>query len=75
MSNNFITNNMKIGISISDFRFTPNGYGSYIVKYTSPTTGKHWICSTNDMPLIDNTKNAAYPKVKDLETLKRRCKA
>lgn len=66
---------MKIGISISDFRFTPNGYGSYIVKYTSPITDKHWICSTNDMPLIDNTKNAAYPKIKDLEILKRRCKA
>lgn len=66
---------MKIGISISDFRFTPNGYGHYKVKYISPITHKEWTCIINDMPLIDATKNAAYPKVKDLQILKRRCKA
>lgn len=61
-------------ISIHDFDFRLIGYGHYKVKYTSPATGKTWVTTTNDMPLIDATKNADNPKVKDLEILKRMCK-
>ena len=57
-------------ISISDFSFLPSGYGHYRVTYTSPITGKQWTNVTNDMPLIDATKNADEPKRKDLEELK-----
>ena len=60
-----------MNISISDFSFQFAGYGHYKVKYTSPATGKSWTTTTNDMPLIDCTKNADDPKKKDLEILKR----
>lgn len=40
----------------------------------SPATGKRWTTTTNNMPLIDATKNAEEPKRKDLEELKRICK-
>ncbi len=59
---------------ISDFMFMPSGYGHYKVTYTSPVTGKKWQTITNDMPLIDATKNADDPKRADLEQLKRICK-
>lgn len=49
-------------ISNSDFSFMPSGYGHYKVTYTSPVTGKKWTTVTNDMPLIDATKNADEPK-------------
>lgn len=62
-------------ISISDFEFTFWGYGHYKVTYTSPVTRKRWSTVTNDMPLIDVTKNADEPKKKDLETLKRLAKS
>ena len=57
-------------ISISDFSFVFSGYGHYRVTYTSPITGKQWTKVTNDMPLIDATKNCDEPKQKDLESLK-----
>lgn len=57
-------------VSLSDFRFAPAGYGHYKVTYTSPVTGKAWTATTNNMPLIDLTKNADEPKRKDLEALK-----
>lgn len=57
-------------ISISDFSFSPSGYGHYKVTYTSPVTGKTWSKTTSNMPLIDATKNADEPKRKDLEALK-----
>jgi hypothetical protein len=62
-------------ISISDFDFTFSGYGHYRVTYTSPVTGKSWTTVTNDMPLIDSTKNSDEPKKNDLETLKRIAKS
>ena len=60
--------------TISDFQFIFSGHGHYRVIYTSPVTGKKWIKVTNDMPLIDLTKNEENPKRKDLETLKFICK-
>jgi len=57
--------------NLSDFRFTPSGYGHYKVTYTSPITGKTWTKITNDMPLVDATKNADEPTQKALNELKR----
>ena len=65
---------MKTKISITDFSFISSGYGHYKVTYTSPNTFKTWTTVTNNMPLIDATKNAEEPKIKDLERLKRVCK-
>ena len=65
---------MKRKISIWDFDFEFAGYGHYKVTYTSPATGKRWTKTTNNMPLIDATKNEDEPKRKDLEELKRVCK-
>jgi hypothetical protein len=60
--------------TISDFTFVFAGYGHYTVTYTSPITGKKWTHTTNNMPLIDNTKNSDNPKQNELECLKRMCK-
>jgi hypothetical protein len=68
------TKDMRAKTSIYDFSFMRSGYGHYKVTYTSPVTGKQWTATTNDMPLIDATKNADEPKRRDLETLKRVCK-
>lgn len=65
---------MASKISKSDFTFQFSGYGHYRVTYQSPTTGKIWTTVTNNMPLIDATKNEDYPKKKDLEMLKFICK-
>lgn len=62
---------MNTTISLSDFRFQFVGYGHYKVTYISPMTGIEWVKTTNDMPLIDATKNAECPKIKDLQALKR----
>lgn len=62
---------MKSSVSLYDFSFQFAGYGHYKVTYTSPVTGKKWTTTTNDMPLIDATKNTSEPKKVDLETLKR----
>lgn len=60
--------------TINDFRFQLSNYGHYKVTFESPVTGKTWSMLTNDMPLIDATKNEDNPKQKDLETLKFLCK-
>ncbi len=58
-------------ISLSDFRFEFSGYGHYLVTYTSPVTGKKWVKLISNMSLIDNTKNADYPKKCHLNDLKK----
>lgn len=65
---------MTTSIKLSDFTFQFAGYGHYKVTYTSPNTGKQWTATTNNMPLIDATKNAELPLVKNLKQLKRVCK-
>jgi hypothetical protein len=57
-------------LQITDFTFSFAGYGHYKVTFTSPYTGKQWTRTTDNMPLIDATKNADNPKLKDLESLK-----
>jgi hypothetical protein len=59
-------------ISINDFEFEWCGYSHYKVTYTSPKTWNKWTRVTNDMRLIDSTKNeGAFAKKKDLNNLKR----
>lgn len=65
---------MKRRISISDFSFKFAGYGHYKVTYTSPVTGKSWARTTDNMPLIDETKNDENPTQRALNQLKRFCK-
>lgn len=55
-----------------DFRFL--GRGAYNVTYTSPNTGKQWSNIITDMEIIDATKKTDYPKIKDLNILKRMVK-
>lgn len=59
----------------TDFRFLYAGYGAYYIIYTSPKTSKQYKAYTNNMPLLDATKNTENPKIKDLQELKRVCKA
>ena len=66
---------MKAKTKYSDFTFKFSGYGHYKVTHTSPTTGRQWSTTTSNMPLIDMTKNADYPKMCDLNLLKRICKS
>jgi len=61
-------------ISIYHFDFTFAGHGHYKVTYTSPKTGKQWTKTTDNMQLIDDTKNSDNPKIKDLNRLKSVCK-
>ena len=62
-------------INITDFEFTFINYGTYMVTYISPCTGKRWSTVTHDMVLIDKTKFEINPKKKDLNELKKLCKA
>jgi hypothetical protein len=66
---------MRANISICDFDFRIVGHGHYRVTYTSPVTFKTWTAVTDDMTLIDATKNADAPLIKDLKALKRVCKS
>lgn len=61
-------------ISISDFEFQFLGYGTYKIVYTSPKTGIYHTNITNNMVMIDSTKNCSNPKIKDLNDLKSFCK-
>lgn len=58
-------------ISKYDFKFKSEGYGHYKVTYTSPITSKSWTRTINDMMMIDAVKNTEYPKIKDMEWLKK----
>jgi hypothetical protein len=61
-------------IEITDFKFRCAGYGHYQVTYRSPKTGAEFTTVTDNMPLIDKTRNSENPKQKDLTTLKKLCK-
>ena len=65
---------MKAKIKKTDFRFRPYGYGHYYVTYISPKTNKEWTCYTDDMPLIDCTRNTEEPEQGNLKYLKNICK-
>ena len=63
-----------IKTTITDFQFIFTGRGHYKVTYTSPVTFKKWAATTSNMPLIDATKGAEYPKRTELNRLKALCK-
>jgi hypothetical protein len=65
---------MRKLLEITDFTFEFTGYGHYLVTYKLKTTGKKYRATTNNMRLIDATKNCENPKMKDLLELKRICK-
>ena len=54
---------------LSDFRFVPAGYGHVKVKYVDPRTGQVYTKTTDNMSLIDKTKNADEPTQEDLDRL------
>ncbi len=68
--------NTKTKICKSNFDFEFQGRGAYKVRYRSDITGKctPWKYIT-EMTVIDKTKNAEYPLIKDLTDLKRLCKS
>jgi len=57
-----------------DFRFLFNGRGHYKVIYTSPKTLKEFSTITDNMQLIDATKNCESPTQANLIHLKKLCK-
>ena len=65
---------MQRSISIYDFTFWPLSFDRYEVTFESRATGKQWVTITWDKELINATQNAAYPKIKDLNRLKKLCK-
>ena len=65
---------MTQSLKLSDVNFQFAGYGHYQVTYTSPVTLKSFTITTNNMSIIDDTKNADEPKKCDLLELKRICK-
>ena len=72
-----LTSGKKSGkerVSLLDFTFEFRGYGHYRVIYESPKTYKRWSIVTDDMPLVDATKNSEGPTQKDLNRLKALCK-
>lgn len=58
-------------IQRKDFDFRFSGHGHYKVTYRSPVTGKEWSRVTDNMPLVDATRNEERPLKKDLEHLRR----
>lgn len=57
--------------SIADFKFVFAGYGHYLIYYTAPATGQIFKRLTDDMPLIDATKNTEEPLQADIDKLLR----
>lgn len=66
---------MKRKTEKQDFGFKFQGYGHYLVTYTSPVTLKKWSAILNDMPLIDAVKYEDEPLRKNLNALKRMVKS
>ena len=63
----------RIKLSLNHFRFEFSGHGHYKVVYTNPINFKQFSTVTNDMQLIDATKNSDQPKFSNLIRLKKLC--
>lgn len=66
---------MKRKTEKQDFEFKFQGYGHYLVTYTSPVTLKQWRAVLNDMPLINVVRYEDKPARKNLNALKRMVKS
>ena len=64
----------KYNAKLADFIFVPSGYGHYKVTYQQPSGKKPYTATIDDMKLIDATKGTDFPKVKDLNELRRQIK-
>ena len=64
----------SIKVSQIDFSFQYANYGIWKVTYTSPNTGEKWSAGITDLELIEKTRNARFPKDKDLRKLLKICK-
>lgn len=65
------SNKLRLG----NFTFNFAGHGHYKVTFQSSVTKKTWTITTNNMPLIDATRNNPFDyKMKDLVELKKLCK-
>ena len=61
----------RVRISLTDFVFTPNGNGCYIVSYQSPVSFVIWSAYIYDMALIYDTNfSGDFVKVRTLNRLK-----
>ena len=63
----------RVKLSLEHFRFEFSGHGHYKVIYTNPISFRRYETITNDMPLIDATKNCDEPTFQDLISLKKLC--
>jgi len=63
-----------IKTTIRDFKFKLFRFGYFKVTYTNPANNKEFSHLTNNMQLINNTKNCELPLQNELECLKRMCK-
>lgn len=61
---------MKSPITIDCFRFVPTSYGQWRVSYKTLKRTKVWTRIISDSMLIDATRGAEKPKLKDLVRLK-----
>ena len=57
---------------LSKFKFDRVSNGAYNVTYTTQR-GDYFLLYTNDMTIIDATKNSEYAKLKDIEELRNKC--
>ena len=58
---------------LSAFTFTFSGYGHYVVTYTTPSGRYMYRVTIDDMTIIDDTKNADWAKLEDIEHLRYLC--
>ena len=55
---------------LHNFQFQIHGSGCYKVTYHTEKRGDYWVAYINDMGIIDDTRNADWAKVKDIEWLR-----
>lgn len=55
---------------LHNFHFEWKGSGNCKVTYHTENRGDYWVAYINDMGIIDDTRNAEWAKVKDIERLR-----
>ena len=57
----------------SRFNFVSSGHGHYKVYYYTPSMKYYYVVTTDNMPLIDATKNEENPTWQNLNYLRHLC--